>query len=212
MKRLLFLTILYVIAIPLFVGCEKTHETTYQSYSVVYTSTDGKVIDCGLGDDWICSNVYHNGYGVITIISPKPLTEISLTLFSGEDDSLESIIIPDGITKIGFYAFDYCSSLESVTIPDSVTSIGSGAFYSCDSLKSVTIPDSVTTIGYRAFYCCSSLTSVYCRPTTPPTGDDFMFFDNASNRKIYVPMESVEAYKIAEYWRDYADAIVGYDF
>ena len=39
-----------------------------------------------------------------------------------------------------------------------------------------------------------------------------MFNNNASNRIIYVPMESVEAYKTAEYWRGYADAIVGYDF
>lgn len=212
MKRLLFLTILYVIAIPLFVGCEKTHETTYQSYSVVYTSTDGKVIDCGLGDDWICSNVYHNGYGVITIISPKPLTEISLTLFSGEDDSLESIIIPDGITKIGFYAFDYCSSLESVTIPDSVTSIGSGAFYECYSLKSVTIPDSVTSIGNYVFSYCRSLTSVYCKPTTPPAGGSGMFDNNASGRKIYVPRASVDAYKSASGWSSYASYIVEYDF
>ena len=189
MKRLLFLTILYVIAIPLFVGCEKTHETTYQSYSVVYTSTDGKVIDCGLGDDWICSNVYNNGYGVITIISPKPLTDISPSLFFGDDDSLESIIIPDGITTIS-----------------------SGAFDDCGSLTSVTIPASVTTIRMWAFEDCRSLTSVYCRPTTPPTGAAYMFNNNASNRIIYVPMESVEAYKTAEYWRGYADAIVGYDF
>ena len=39
-----------------------------------------------------------------------------------------------------------------------------------------------------------------------------MFDSNASNRKIYVPTESVEAYKSAGYWNDYADAIVGYDF
>ena len=39
-----------------------------------------------------------------------------------------------------------------------------------------------------------------------------MFDDNASGRKIYVPAESVQAYKSADGWRDYADAIVGYDF
>ena len=39
-----------------------------------------------------------------------------------------------------------------------------------------------------------------------------MFNDNASGRKIYVPMESVEAYKSAEYWKNYADAIEGYNF
>ena len=39
-----------------------------------------------------------------------------------------------------------------------------------------------------------------------------MFYANATGRKIYVPMESVEAYKSAYGWSDYADSIVGYDF
>ena len=39
-----------------------------------------------------------------------------------------------------------------------------------------------------------------------------MFDGNASGRKIYVPTESVEAYKEAEYWSEYAVSIEGYDF
>ena len=102
--------------------------------------------------------------------------------------------------------------VTDLIIPDSVTSIGYAAFYRCTSLTSVTIPDSVTTIGNYAFSYCSSLTSVYCKPTTPPTGGNDMFYSNAWNRKIYVPRNSVEAYKSAEYWKNYASVIVGYDF
>ena len=120
--------------------------------------------------------------------------------------------IPDSVTRIGDSAFRYCSSLTSVNIPDSVTTIEWSAFYNCTSLTSVIIPDSVTTIGYGAFSYCSSLTSVYCKATTPPAGGFSMFSDNASGRKIYVPMESVEAYKSAGWWSDYADAIEGYNF
>ena len=127
-------------------------------------------------------------------------------------ESLTSVTIPDGVTTIGGGAFENCSSLTSVTIPDSVTTIGAWAFYYCSSLTSVTIGDSVTTIGIYAFYGCSSLTSVYCKATTPPTGDSSMFSSNASGRKIYVPTESVEAYKSAYFWSEYADAIVGYEF
>ena len=109
------------------------------------------------------------------------------------------------------------AGLTEYTIPDSVTSIGNYAFWGCSNLTSVTIPDSVTTIGVRAFYDCSSLTSVYCKPTTPPAalsyyGDWEAFDNNASGRKIYVPAESVEAYKSAYYWSGYKSSIEGYNF
>ena len=126
--------------------------------------------------------------------------------------SLTSITIPDSVTAIGEMAFCNCHSLTSVTIPNGVTSIGDFAFQKCTSLTSVTIPDSVTAIGDWAFSYCSSITSVYCKPTTPPTGGNSMFFDNDSSRMIYVPMESVSEYQSASYWTDYTDAIVGYNF
>ena len=139
------------------------------------------------------------------------LTEIGYEAFAW-CSSLTSVTIPDSVTTIGVEAFQYCSSLTSVTIPNSVTTIGERAFYGCSSLTSVTIPDSATTIGEGAFYECSCLTSVYCKATTPPVGDYSMFEFNAEGRKIYVPMESVEAYKSAEWWSEYADAIEGYNF
>ena len=121
-------------------------------------------------------------------------------------------IIPDHATSIGREAFYWCTPLTSVTIPNSVTSIGDSAFYGCTSLTSATIPDSVTSIGRETFRWCTSLKEVYCKPTTPPTGNYDMFYNNASGCKIYVPRNSVEAYKSAKYWKDYADNIVGYDF
>lgn len=75
--------------------------------------------------------------------------------------SLTSITIPDSVTSIGTYAFYGCNSLTSVTIPDSVTSIDDWTFGGCISLTSVTIPDSVTSIGYSAFSNCSGLKDVY---------------------------------------------------
>ena len=73
---------------------------------------------------------------------------------------IKRIIIGDGATTIGEYAFNNCSTLTSVTIPNSVTEIGDRAFSECRELTSVTIPNSVTTIGCLAFNLCSALTSV----------------------------------------------------
>ena len=132
---------------------------------------------------------------------------------------LTSISIPDTVTSIGSSAFSSCSSLENVTIGNGVAEIGHSAFSSCWSLTSVSIPDSVTSIN-AAFYYCKYLERVYCQALTPPTGNNYMFsyYDYGGDVykpigcTIYVPRESVDAYKSAKYWRDYADDIVGYDF
>ena len=74
--------------------------------------------------------------------------------------SLTSIEIPSGVTSIGKNAFQYCSSLTSIEIPESVISIGNNTFEHCSSLTNITIPGSVTSIGNYAFYNCTGLTSI----------------------------------------------------
>ena len=62
-----------------------------------------------------------------------------------------AVVIPDGVTNIGQYAFFECASLTSVIMPDSVNFIGDRTFDGCLSLTSVTIPDTVNRIGWGAF-------------------------------------------------------------
>ena len=100
--------------------------------------------------------------------------------------SLQSITIPNSVTKIGDEAFCACESLQSVTIPNSVTSIGDGAFSRCGSLQSITIPNSVKSIGDRAFYSCESLQSVTI-PNSVTSIEDYAFCACESLQSITIP-------------------------
>ena len=102
-------------------------------------------------------------------------------------DEIKAVIIENGVTSIGNYAFYYCTGLTSVTIPDSVTSIGNYAFYYCTGLTSVTIPDSVTSIGDYAFRYCSNLTDVYYNGTFADFAKISIGFDNTqfTNAKLH---------------------------
>ena len=74
--------------------------------------------------------------------------------------AIKKVVIENGVTTIGEFAFYYCGFLTSVTIPKSVTSIGASAFEECSKLNSVEIPEGVITIGEKAFYSCSYLSYV----------------------------------------------------
>ena len=172
----------------------------------------------------IRAQAFANCSSLTSVTIGDGVTSIGWYAFAG-CSSLTSVTIPNSVTSIGIYAFEGCTSLISVTIPDSVTSIGIAAFYNCKSLTSVTIGNSVTSIGAGTFRDCTSLKEVYCKPTTPPTGGDYMFsyyyydYDYVYGSgywhigcKIYVPRNSVSAYKSAQYWKDYKSDIEGYDF
>ena len=102
------------------------------------------------------------------------------------DCSLSNIAIPDSVTDIGDYAFEYCCSLSNMVIPNSVTSIGDYAFYGCRSLSNIIIPDSVTKIGDYTFSVCSSLSKIVIPNSVTKIGD-YAFSDCSSLSKIVIP-------------------------
>ena len=151
----------------------------------------------------------------------------SNTLIKG---CMNTTVIPNGIVSINEYAFYYCSGLVGVTIPDSVTTIGNlafnrsqisgvislnniitigqSAFNGCQKIREIIIGDSITTISNDAFYQCHSTQKATIYATTPPTlGSNAFRFTIGSGYPIYVPTESVEAYKSATNWNSLASRI-----
>ena len=93
------------------------------------------------------------------VVIEEGVTNIVANAFAG-CRNLQSVTIPNGITSIGLYSFGKCYNLRHVDIPNSVETIGNTAFYECYKLDSVFIPSSVKSIGYEAFYNCTMLKSL----------------------------------------------------
>ena len=146
--------------------------------------------------------------------------------------SLWNVSLPSSIEEIGNYAFAQCSSFTFFTIPSKVTQISDGLFYDCPQLSRIEIHGKVEGIGYAAFHGCTSLTSISI-PSSVTRIEDEVFngctglnaiimeainhpvtengmeytFVNTNDCPIFVPEGSVNAYKEANDWSQYASRI-----
>ena len=128
--------------------------------------------------------------------------------------TVTDLVVPESVTKISSYIAYMNNLLTSVVVPDSVTTIGFTAFSYCGKLKSVTIGRGIVDLGESNFRNCPLLAEINCMATTPPDLGSKYSFEKMNDEPytIYVPMESVVAYKAAEYWSLHADHIVGKEF
>lgn len=99
------------------------------------------------------------GDKIINVVIEDGVTSIGSYAFC-ECRNLKSVDIPNSVTDIEEAAFSLCGSLKDVKIPNSVTSIGDSTFSFCKSIKNIEIPASVTKIGEMTFYCCESVESI----------------------------------------------------
>ena len=101
--------------------------------------------------------------GVLTITGNGAIPDASNTgeipWYSSREE-IVSVVIEDGVTKIGDVAFQKCINLKNVVIPNNVTYIGSYAFYECTSLEEIDWPQSLSWIGEYAFYNCINLKAI----------------------------------------------------
>ena len=154
----------------------------------------GKVIDSGscgknanyeLYDDYTL-RIFGKGamYNYNYIYTPNRM--YSDTPWSSWDSKIKSVVIEDGVTRIGADSFFAFTSLTEVNISNTVTSIGREAFSHCTALKKINIPNSVTSLGACAFSHCSSLAEVNI-PDGLETIDKDVFCECSSLAHIDIP-------------------------
>ena len=160
MRKLLFLFIMFLLPIAASADdsgtCGQNVTWTYESATQTLTiSGNGAIWNYNSND-----NAPWFGYRSVikTILIKNGVTGIGNYAF--RDCSVTFVTIPNSVINIGDHAFRNCYELTEIIIPNGVTSIGNSAFYACSSLLSINIPNSVTSIKGYAFYGCKSLTSV----------------------------------------------------
>lgn len=157
--------------------------------------------------------------GVIMAFAAKGLTSYTLTesldgigshAFYNQYSSLKELVLPDTATSIGTCAFSL-TPITSLTLPAHLKSIATEAFFAMYSLPRITIPAEVESIGSEAFSYAGDnyggLTDITFLSTTPPVIKEDTFVNLIGDGPFYVPAQSVQAYKTAQYWSAYADRI-----
>ena len=182
-----------------------TRDQYQEEYGYVFDDTGIHTIYYTLTDPTFIGDDFANNFSSLTSITiPNSVTTIK-GAFMG-CSGLTSITIPNSVTTIE-NSFLQCSGLTSVTIPSSVIYLRGNSFQDCSNLTSVNIGNGLIYIDDMTFYNCSRLASATVEATTPPTMNGGSFGNNASGFKIYVPADSVAAYKAASGWSSYANDI-----
>ncbi|HSO85505.1 MAG TPA: leucine-rich repeat protein, partial [Draconibacterium sp.] len=123
--------------------------------------------------------------------------------------SLTSVILPESISIISYYAFYDCG-ITAISIPSSVTSLQYAAFAYCGNLISVNIPSVVTSIEHYVFYECIGLTSIEAKPSFPVNlinSADVFYNVDKTNCILYVPYGAKAAYQNANQWQDFINIV-----
>ena len=182
------LTILFVAAIMMGVGCSKSEDSENNPDKPDKPSPLPDLPDpndvCSCMDDIIFMQYCYDNFdvnkdGKVSKIEASAVAKIDLArqeiktltgigYFSNleilnckECHELTTVDLSNNLkVRIGDEMFYTCSKLSKIVLPNNILEIGESAFYGCSSLKNIDIPDKVTEIGYSAFRRCSSLMSI----------------------------------------------------
>lgn len=113
-------------------------------------------------------------------------TWISTAPWAVHTDRIRRLVLEEGVTSVGRYAFCGLTALTAADLPSSLTTIDWGAFQDCRGLTGITIPSGVTTIGFMAFEDCRGLTSITL-PDSVTSLDSAVFWGCRSLTSVTLP-------------------------
>ncbi len=128
--------------------------------------------------------------------------------------NLMHIDLPTSIKSIGEAAFHNCRYLSSITLNEGLESIEQQAFGGCPTLEEVSLPSTLKSLKQKVFYNSKALSKVISKALVPPivekdllTGTDNYNASIIPNATLYVPAESLEAYKTAAAWKEFGQIL-----
>lgn len=164
----------------------------------------GTDFDIELYANWVDENLLFNEYNSNEYrvgYTPSPIDE-SVTF----NVSIPKSYLGKSVTMISDYGFNQRKYISKIEIPEGIREIGYYAFYGT-KYQTITLPSTIEEIGDIAFSVIEDLEELYVLAEIPPIIGDMSNFHYNSSANIYVPADSVDAYKTAPGWEDYADYI-----
>ena len=150
----------------------------------------------------IGSYAFYNCQGLKILPITNAITTIGANAFYG-CKGLTSAVLSDNITSLGGSAFYNCSSLEEVTLGSGITKLESSLFRNNSQLKKVVANGIITSLATYTFNGCSALECIYIKSESVPTASSNTFTNVPETCIIFVPETSVNAYKEANYWKNF---------
>lgn len=218
MKKFICLSLACLIgatSVAVLSGCNDGNSTVKPGYVIEATEPDLKDGDFGffiLDQNQLIATKYSGNETDIVI--PDSYDNYTVSAIGNSmfiSSKIESVTMPDTVTKIGDYSFASCSQLKNVKLAKEIKSLGSNAFFNCPKLdsielpegiedlgvyslagtgiKTVTIPKSVTELKESVFFQCRNLEEVYLPGTLTNIRED-CFSQCSSNLTIKAPSGS----------------------
>lgn len=181
----------FILSIFLLVGCV---EPAASAAAFSQLKSSGEPVVYGIAQSGTCGETATwelSDEGVLTISGSGAISDTGEHDMPWKDlrNDITSIVIDEGITRIGNWVFHSCTEAISVSLPSTLKEIGEQSFRSCSEITQVMLPSGLESIGGGAFYYCDSLTSL----TIPSGVENFTDAFGSSGLRTLVLEEGIDS-------------------